>query len=256
MLIQEFKMIPKIIHLCWFSGDPYPPLVKKCIDSWMQNMPNYQIMLWTEGMAREIGNNFINQALDKKKYAFAADVVRLYALYKYGGVYLDSDVYLYKPVTPLLKSTFVSVIEYHEGIVKPSDTDKNGKRKEGVMAVNGIGLQAAFLAAIPNHPLVKILLDYYKDKSFINKDGSLETGIIAPAIFSQILEPYGFLYLNCEQHLEEDSIIFPSYYIASNTQSILKNSYGVHCCNNSWKDKSFMSRIKKKINDYIVKIKK
>ena len=39
-------MIPKIIHLCWLSGDPYPRKIQDCLDSWKKHLPSYEIILW------------------------------------------------------------------------------------------------------------------------------------------------------------------------------------------------------------------
>ena len=35
-------MIPKIIHLCWLSGDPYPRKIQDCLDSWKKHLPSYE----------------------------------------------------------------------------------------------------------------------------------------------------------------------------------------------------------------------
>lgn len=85
-------MIPKIIHYCWLSGDMYPDKIKKCINSWKKIMPDYEIMIWD--LSRFDINSIVwtKQAYEKKKYAFASDYIRFYALYNYGGIYLDSDV--------------------------------------------------------------------------------------------------------------------------------------------------------------------
>ena len=86
-------MIPKIIHLCWFSSDPYPVEIKICLDSWRRVLPDYEIKLWDMAAARAIGIPFVNEALDERRWAFAGDVVRFYAVWKYGGVYMDSDIF-------------------------------------------------------------------------------------------------------------------------------------------------------------------
>ena len=87
-------MPPKIIHLCWFSKDPYPLEIKICLASWKRVLPDYKVRVWTYEDAKAIGCKYIDQALSVRKWAFAADVVRFYAVYKEGGVYMDSDIYL------------------------------------------------------------------------------------------------------------------------------------------------------------------
>ena len=95
-------MIPKIIHLCWLSGDPYPTDIQLCLDSWKKHLPDYEIWLWDTKRFDIDSTRWTRQAFDAKKYAFAADYIRLYALYNYGGIYLDSDVLVYKSLDPLL----------------------------------------------------------------------------------------------------------------------------------------------------------
>lgn len=94
-------MPPKIIHLCWFSKDPYPLEIKICLASWKRVLPDYTVRVWTYEDAKAIGCKYIDQALSVRKWAFAADVVRFYAVYKEGGVYMDSDIYLRKRLTGL-----------------------------------------------------------------------------------------------------------------------------------------------------------
>lgn len=86
-------MIPKIIHLCWFSKSNYPIEIKICLDSWKRVLPDYKIHLWDYDEAKAIGCTYIDEALAARRWAFAADAVRFYAVYKEGGVYMDSDYF-------------------------------------------------------------------------------------------------------------------------------------------------------------------
>ena len=78
-------MIPKILHLCWLSGDAYPAKISKCIDSWKRVLPDYEIMLWDTHRFDLNKSQWVREAFEKKKYAFAADYIRFYALYHHGG---------------------------------------------------------------------------------------------------------------------------------------------------------------------------
>ncbi len=95
-------MIPKIIHYCWFGKAPLPKLTKQCIRSWKKHCPDFEIKEWNETNSPLHLFPFAQQALEEKKWAFVADVIRLYALYTEGGIYLDTDVELLKPLTPFL----------------------------------------------------------------------------------------------------------------------------------------------------------
>ena len=96
--------IPKIIHYCWLSGTPFPDLENRCIESWKKYLPDYELILWDKERIKEIHSSWIDSAIAQKKWAFAADYVRLYALYNYGGIYLDCDVEVLKSFDELLVS--------------------------------------------------------------------------------------------------------------------------------------------------------
>ena len=95
-------MIPKIIHFCWLSGEPYPPLIEHCINSWREKLPGYQFVLWDKAKADGIASEWVQEAYRNRKYAFAADYIRCYALYHFGGIYLDADVEVLKNMDELL----------------------------------------------------------------------------------------------------------------------------------------------------------
>lgn len=93
-------MIPKKIHYCWFGGSDMPPLAKECIKTWKKYLPDYELIRWDE--TNSPNNEFIKYHLEKRNWAFVSDYVRLYALYKYGGIYLDTDIEVIKPFDKLL----------------------------------------------------------------------------------------------------------------------------------------------------------
>ncbi len=94
-------MIPKINHFCWFGQADYSPLIKDCMASWTEQASDYKIMKWDETNS-PMDNPVVQRAIKLKKWAFAADYVRLFALYQHGGVYLDTDMELIRDITPLL----------------------------------------------------------------------------------------------------------------------------------------------------------
>lgn len=94
-------MIPKKIHYCWFGKKPFPKTIQKCISTWNIHLNDYQFKLWNETNS-PMDHPFVKQAYEAKKYAFAADYVRLWALYQEGGIYLDTDMYVVKNFDELL----------------------------------------------------------------------------------------------------------------------------------------------------------
>ena len=77
-------MIPKKIHYCWFSNEPFPEQVQQCIASWKQYMPDWEYVLWNYDRIKDIDSIWLKECLAAKKWAFAADFVRLWAVYHDG----------------------------------------------------------------------------------------------------------------------------------------------------------------------------
>lgn len=145
------KYIPKTIHLVWFGGNPYSNIVSYCIESWKKICPDYDIKVWNEETFDVTCNKFVNDAYQNRKWAFVSDYVRLYALYNYGGVYIDSDVELLQSFEPLFENEHC--VTGYEG---------------------ELWIPAAIMAAEPKNEWIKLLLDYYEDRSFVKSDGSLD----------------------------------------------------------------------------------
>ena len=95
-------MIPKILHYCWFGKKKLPALAKKCIASWKKYCPDYELILWNEDNFDLNSNTYVREAYDSGKFAFVTDYVRLWALYRYGGIYMDTDVEVIKSLDKFL----------------------------------------------------------------------------------------------------------------------------------------------------------
>lgn len=171
-------MIPRIIHYCWLSGDPFPPKVQKCIDSWKKLMPDYEFICWDMKRFDIHSVKFVEEACSKRKWAFAADYIRLYALYNYGGIYLDSDVIAYKRLDKFLENKAFSSIE--------SYFYKDGNRDD-------FKIDAAMIASEKGNQFIGDCLEYYKDRHFIKEDGSLDKSIICDIIADIAERKYGFV---------------------------------------------------------------
>lgn len=103
--------IPKTIHYCWFGGSPLPEMAKRCIASWKKYCPDYRIIEWNEKNFDINYNNYVREAYEAKKWAFVSDVARLYALVTMGGIYMDTDVEVIKPLDSLRQYEAVSGFE-------------------------------------------------------------------------------------------------------------------------------------------------
>ena len=109
-------MIPRTIHYCWFGKKPLPRLAKRCIESWKKNCPGYEIVRWDESNFDPGFNQFTRDAYNAGKWAFVSDVARLYIIYHYGGIYLDTDVELIRSLDPFLSQYAFMGIE-HNGLI-------------------------------------------------------------------------------------------------------------------------------------------
>ena len=141
--------IPKIIHYCWFGGKPKPKLAEKCIKSWKKYCPDYEILEWNEGnFDVSAAPLYVRQAYEAGRWAFVTDYVRLKALTEMGGIYMDTDVEVVKPLEPFLK---------HEAFVGFEHVER---------------VQTGLMACKKKFPLFLDFLRYYDNASFLNPDGS------------------------------------------------------------------------------------
>ena len=98
--------IPKVIHYCWFGGGEIPEEYYTYIQGWKKILPDYEFKKWDESNCELNCNRFVQAAYEKRKWAYVSDYFRLKALYEYGGIYLDTDVEVYKKFDDLLEYSF------------------------------------------------------------------------------------------------------------------------------------------------------
>jgi len=96
--------IPKIIHYCWFGGQPEPEFVARHLATWRRYAPDFEIRRWDEQRFDCQQLAATREAYAAKRFDLVSDYVRLYALREVGGIYLDVDVELLRPLTPLLNN--------------------------------------------------------------------------------------------------------------------------------------------------------
>lgn len=159
-------MIPKIIHYCWLSEEKYPNLTQQCINSWKQLLPNYEFILWDQNRFDIKASIWVKEAVENKKYAFAADYIRLYALYHFGGIYLDCDVEVVKDFDELLKLPYFVCKE-------------NSKHE----------IEAAVMGAEKGCKWIGKCLSFYENKHFTVNNQSFSMDVL-PKVMANILTPY------------------------------------------------------------------
>lgn len=186
-------MIPKIIHYCWLSDEPIPSNLQNYINGWKKLMPDYTFKKWDKKAFDIHSVKWVEDAYANRKWAFAADYIRAYALFTEGGFYLDSDVLLQQRLDDYLHAGFVSSIEYNPSCKQnvANSIDDSFHRKDEVPFIKGLGIQAAIIGSEKGHPFPKELLSYYESHQFMRKDGTLDQ-LPAPIIYSLMLEKKDF----------------------------------------------------------------
>ena len=165
-------MIPKILHYVWMGGNPLTPLAEQCLASWKEHMPDWQIMRWDEtNFDIAAAPLYVRQAYETRKFAFVSDYVRLWALERCGGLYMDVDFMVYRPFDELM-TQYAAFAGYE------------GSKRQPVM--QGV------IASEPHGAWVTDMLGTYKDRKFILPDGRLD---MTPntSYFSDRLEKQGFI---------------------------------------------------------------
>lgn len=203
--------IPKIIHYCWFGKKPLPPDCQKLIATWEKHLPDYEIRRWDETTFDVTASEYVRAAYAAGKYAFVSDCARLYALKKYGGIYLDTDIEVVRSFDSLLRGySAVFGFESHEKVM------------------------TAFMAAQPEHPIICEFLEYYADRVFDPADPVPNT-----VPLTEILERRGLVLNNRTQQLDGDVMIFPLTYFQAYDFSkallcVTENTCTIHRCFGSW----------------------
>ena len=147
-------MIPKIIHYCWFGKSAIPELVERCITSWHTYMPDWEYRLWSEeNFDIPSAPQYVQEAYAAKKYAFVSDYVRLWALEREGGLYMDVDFEVYK--------SFDDLMEQYDAFA-----GYEGSKCNPVMM--------GVIAAKAHHPWVQGMMQTYESRVFLKEDGSLD----------------------------------------------------------------------------------
>lgn len=219
-------MIPKIIHYCWFGGKPLPKLAKKCIASWKKYCPDYEIKEWNESNFDINSCAYVKEAYDSKKYAFVSDYARFDILYRYGGLYFDTDVELIKPIDEILeKGPFMGIEDFSIGVEKPPR----------ISVAPGLGI-----AANPGLGIYKELLDFYHTLHYINPNGTLNLETVV-SYTTKILIKHG-LKISDEIQKVGDITIYPQEYFNPcdmHTKNIVitEKTVSIHHYAGSWLSK-------------------
>lgn len=224
-------MIDKKIHYCWFGKGEKPDIVKKCIKTWEDKLFEYEIIEWNEDNFDINCNQYVKEAYEAKKFAFVSDYVRVYALYNYGGIYLDTDVEVFKSFDDLLDNESIW-----------------GFEQEDYIATSTIG-------AKKGNKIIGDFLNLYEDISFYKEDGSYND-LTNVAMITDLLINKG-VKMNGQYQMIEDATFYPQTFFSpydyiNCRKFITEDTYCMHHFYKSWLPLSV--RLKGQVKQCIAKM--
>ena len=227
-------MIPRIIHYCWFGRGEKPELAKKCIESWLKYLPDYEIREWNEDNFDVNQNQYVREAYESRKFAFVTDYVRLYAIYTEGGIYMDTDVEVL--------GDFDQFLHHHAF----SGFETDGNVPTGMMAAEKGSIWA------------KELLDGYDNRRFIQENGSFDMRTNTEVITSYMISK-GLIQNNTYQDFPGLCTMYPSDYFCPKDHrtgkvKCTKNTVCIHHFAGSWLPFSFWGDLRHKSKVFFVQL--
>ncbi|MDR3021474.1 MAG: hypothetical protein LBU60_02190 [Clostridiales bacterium] len=204
-------MIEKKIHYIWLGKSQKSSLMLDCIQSWHQIMPDWQILQWDESNFDIESVPLIKHLYDKKQFAYAADMIRAHVLYKYGGIYLDTDVQVLRPLDDFLQYDFFVGYEAKNWCCN------------------------AVIGSCAKHPILEMYIKLF-NYCIPSKDFQLFAVHSYSAIIFFI---YGILpdgktsILNDEIALFSSEYFYPMHYITKRLR-ITQNTHAIHRYASSW----------------------
>lgn len=226
--VKRREMIPKIIHYCWFGGNPLPELAIKCIESWKKYLPDYEIKEWNESNFNVYYNQYTSEAYKAKKYAYVSDYVRFWVLYNEGGIYFDTDVEIIRPLDDIIaKGPFMGC-------------EKDGNGIESYPEIN----PGIILASTAQHPLMNEIVNFYNCLSFVKENPCANNGIYKTVVAytTEVLIKHGLTKVTGIQQVEEFTI-YPKEYFNPlehiNQLKVTDNTRTIHHYAGTWLPKKY-----------------
>ena len=217
-------MIPKIIHYCWFGGNPLTELAKKCIASWKKYFPDYRIKEWNETNFDLNCCAYVKEAYQSKKWAFVSDYARFLILYREGGLYFDTDVEVIKP--------FDDIIE--NGAFMGCETTDKCAPGLGLGVNPGLGL-----GVNPGLSIYKEVLENYEKSHFFNPDGTNNYVTVVDRV-TDILSNHGFEEKDVIQSVAGIKVYPPEFFCPMDYKTgklcVTDHTHSIHWYDASWFD--------------------
>jgi len=209
-------MIPKIIHYCWFGDTEKPDLIQQCVESYYNFHSDWLIIEWNNDTYKnEFGyNEYVKYCIKNKQWVKIADYVRLEVITKIGGIYLDADVEIIKPLDDLLDNKMFFPYQ------------------------NKILINHAVCGSVKNNSFINTCVENYS----CNFNGNEHTMSSGPFYITKMLQDYYGVKYNKKVKQYDDLTIYPNYYFYPyyvndnfNINKITPNTYTIHYWTSTWK---------------------
>lgn len=218
-------MIPKKIHYVWVGGKEKPRDIRHCINSWNKHLSDYEIIEWNESNFDIASHPFVKSAYEAKKWAYVSDYIRAWALYHYGGIYLDTDV--------LVLDDFRNFL-HHRAFVGYENPDYPF---------------TAVFGAEQHHPFVERIIHDYDDKVFSFDTTNQMKNVNTKSVSDILIQEYQCKLGNLEQDLKDGIHVYPDDILCNPG----KNSVTIHVFTGTWMEgqKPLMRKINKALKLHI-----
>ena len=196
-------MIPKKIHYVWVGGNEKNNTIKQCMKTWGKHLEGYEVIEWNENNFDIDSHPFVKAAYKAKKWAYVSDYIRAYVIYKYGGIYLDTDI--------LVLDNF----------------DRFLNNRAFVGFENPQYPFTAVFGAEKNHPFIKDMLEYYDRLDEYKFDFEKNNTI---SVSDLLIKKYHCKVGNKFQILDEDIAVYPDTVLCNPSE----NSISIHVFTGTW----------------------
>ena len=238
-------MIPKVIHYCWFGGNPLPKSAQMCIASWRKYLPDYEIKEWNESNFDVNIIPYTTEAYKAKKYAFVSDYARFWILYKYGGLYFDTDVEVIKNMDDIIaKGPFMGCENEAKAGAMPAQL--------GVAPGLGLGVN-------PGLGLYGEILNWYNTHHFITWTGVIEKNVVD--ITTEILNKNGIEILDDGVLKSSGILIYPKEYFCpkdyiTGEMNITDKTKSIHHYSATWvgNKRTYIDKVIKRLKFILIRI--
>ena len=217
------QKIPKVLHYVWVGGGKMTELMTNCMASWSVFCPDYEVIEWNENNFDIEGNPWVKKAIKERNWALASDIMRAEILYEHGGIYIDTDVEILKPIDSFLQHDFFMGYESKHWV------------------------NTAIIGSVKGHKIPRLCKERY-DKTEPRIDSY--TNLLAVHAYSTVMQTDYDIKPNGKLTITDDGIglypkeyFYPQHYLTHKIK-ITENSYAIHRCSCSWHTKGQARAVK------------